>query len=401
MRTLAFITSLILVFSIPWENIVTISGFGTLTRSIGIVTAIIWLCSVFTVRSFRKLHLFHMLLITFIFWNVATAFWSINVEETIYRIKTYIQLAFMVFIFWDLYTTDRSLRASMQAYIFGGYISIIFTFYDSIFNQGPDVRYAATGFNPNDLSLLLVLGIPLAWHLSVTNWSLHKSKVLLLINLMYIPTAMVAIFLTASRGSFLATVPAIIFIILSLRRIRLVYRFIIPLFIVLLFLIMRPFIPQHSIDRLMTIDNSISTLDLGGRTFIWENTIHHFEEHPLLGVGSGVMSAHNVFLSVITETGMIGLILFGIVIFIPLYLSFLTAKRFDSLYLCLFFVWFVGALVHSWEDRKATWLILSFIVIGCGIMIKNEDSINHKKYIYYGKCNNIHEKRQIKIHKYN
>ena len=43
MRKLAYFSSLLVIFTIPWEEAFTIGSFGTVTRIVGLLTMILWL----------------------------------------------------------------------------------------------------------------------------------------------------------------------------------------------------------------------------------------------------------------------------------------------------------------------------------------------------------------------
>jgi len=377
MRNIAFLLSLVLVFSIPWEDIVTMGEIGTLTRVIGMLAAAVWLGSALVAREFRKPHPFHVAIFLFIVWNIASFFWSVDIEATIERIKTYVQLAILAWMLWELYTTPKAQRAALQAYVFGAYVSIGSTVSNYLASGGAFAysggRYAATGFNPNDLGLILALGIPVAWHLATSAGNGIKDHVLRLVNYAYIPGAFVAIQLTGSRGSLLAVVPALFFILLSLRRLRPALRLLILVLTVAVIFAVQPVIPPATLQRLGTTIDSIAEGDFGGRMIIWRATIDVFAEHTLVGVGSGALRAavdtvaHNVFLSVMAETGMIGFALFALLLSIAVYEALHQTKRHAWLWLTVLGVLAIGSVVHSWEYRKPTWLFLSLIVISANL----------------------------------
>jgi len=160
----------------------------------------------------------------FILWNILSVFWSVEIDSTIVRIKTYVQLGILSWILWDLYSTQKDLRAALQAYILGAYIAIGSTIFNYFAGQAIEGRYTAAGFNANDLSLTLALGIPLAWHLAVSENNGTKVMSLRLVNYFYVPAAALTIVLTASRGSLLASVPALFFIFVSLHRLNFLSR---------------------------------------------------------------------------------------------------------------------------------------------------------------------------------
>ena len=373
MRNFAIFLSLVIVFLIPLENTITIGAFGTLVKATGIFLALIWLYSSLSSGGFRKLHPFHIIAFLFIEWNIVSILWSIEVDETIIRIKTYVQLGILSWILWDLYTTQNSLNKSLQAYVFGGYISLFSAFHNFFLGQEIGERYAAKGFNPNDYGLILALGIPIAYHIASSVSNLRKNKWLRLFNYTYIPAALVAILLTASRGALLAVVPALFYIFIKMRRLFPFSRLIIIIGIFLSIFVLQNYIPQDNLQRLATIDDSIGKGDLGGRVNIWNTTIDYFIRHPFIGNGSGTIpAAHNVFLSILAETGLIGFFLFGLLLMIATYEALRQERHYVWLWLTVLAVWNTGALVHNWESRKPTWLFLSLVVISASLFRRSD-----------------------------
>jgi hypothetical protein len=59
MRAVTLWLPLLLVSMVPVEASVTIAGFGTLTRLVGVVTFAVWVLAVLVTGEVRKPHLFH------------------------------------------------------------------------------------------------------------------------------------------------------------------------------------------------------------------------------------------------------------------------------------------------------------------------------------------------------
>jgi O-antigen ligase len=123
------------------------------------------------------------------------------------------------------------------------------------------------------------------------------------------------------------------------------------------------------ISRLGTIGSSIGEGDLGGRVELWREGIDVLVQHPVLGIGSGgaissIGSAiHNTFISIAVETGFIGLTLFFSILGIVVYQVLSLPKGSSGLWLAIFAIWVIGVSTLSWEFRKLTWIILSFVII--------------------------------------
>jgi O-antigen ligase len=146
-----------------------------------------------------------------------------------------------------------------------------------------------------------------------------------------------------------------------------------------------PFIPQSVISRIGTVGDSISKADLGGRVAMWRSSIAVLVQHPIFGVGSGAVdrmiggAVHNTFISVFTETGFIGLVFFLCILGLVIYRIAMLPKRISALWLIIFLTWLIGVISLSWEFRKLTWIILSFIIIHGSIEVQaaeHEGNIN-------------------------
>jgi O-antigen ligase len=134
-------------------------------------------------------------------------------------------------------------------------------------------------------------------------------------------------------------------------------------------LVMLPFVPESVTTRLGTLGASIEAGDLGGRVELWSQTILIFSNHSLMGLGSGTLdsaigsAAHNTFISVMTETGLIGFVFFLTILAIVFFQAMNVPNGNSGLWVAIFLTWVIGVSSLSWEFRKLTWLFLNFIVI--------------------------------------
>jgi O-antigen ligase len=145
-----------------------------------------------------------------------------------------------------------------------------------------------------------------------------------------------------------------------------------------------PLIPQESFQRLGTTGSEISSGDLNGRLELWTQGLVAFEEHPLLGVGSNMYRsvnvenkvAHNSFISVLVELGLVGFVLFGFV------LAAVIRKIFDQptwekrMWLAVLASWAIAASTLTWEYRKPTWLFLCLIVASSAVIEHSDEGVS-------------------------
>ena len=371
MRKITYWLAVILIFIIPWEDSISIEALGSLARLIGLIVAVFWAATLLLEGRFRKPHLFHVLVLIFFLWNLASVFWTPNTEITLQRIKTYAQIFLLMLIYWEMFQKPKELVAGLQAYIFGAYVLIASTIYNYI-NGNVSVeyegRYSATGVNAVDLSLILLLGLPIAMQLFFIANQNHKGIILKLVNLAYIPLSIFAVVLTGSRTSLIAVIPFGIYLV-GTQQIKFNQKLFGFGALLIALLAMLPLIPQNIIARLGTLGASIGAGDLGGRVDLWQEGIAALAEQPITGIGGGAMdykigaAVHNTFISIVTETGFVGFGLFLSILGLVIYKVSILPRRTSGAMLTILMTWAIGVLSLSWEFRKITWIILSFAII--------------------------------------
>jgi O-antigen ligase len=371
MRAIAYWLAVILIFIIPWEDSVSIPGMGSLAKLVGLVVSAFWAATILLEGRFRKPHFFYALVLIFFLWNFVSVFWSPDIVSTIQRIKTYSQIFLLMLVFWEVFQKSENLMMGLQAYIYGSYVLIASTIYNylngnvSVAYEG---RYSATGVNAVDLALILIMGLPVAMRLFFAARQGKREMIFKLINLAYIPSAIFAIILTGSRTSLIAVIPFGIYLFLT-QQIKFDRKILVFGALLVLLLALLPLVPQTIITRLGTLGASIEAGDLGGRVDLWRDGIGALAEHPILGVGGGAINyeigaaVHNTFISVATETGFIGFLLFLSILGLVVYKASMLPGNASEMWLALFMTWAIGVLSLSWEFRKITWIMLSFVII--------------------------------------
>lgn len=390
MRVVTFWLSLILIFVIPWENMISVTGVGELGKVAGLLVGVSWVATVVITGRLRRLHLFHVMVYLFVLWNSLSILWSVDVEETVTRILTDFQLFILILILWDLYITPAALKAALQAYVLGAYVSMSSIVINLL--SGTTAlwqRYSATGFGVDDIGVILALGLPVAWYLGTSECHTKTARVLKLVNLAYIPASLLSIALTGTRAALVACLPGLLFGLGSLTRLKLTGR-VLGLALVLLALVtLQSYVPQTSLERLSTTGGEIAGGDLNGRVTIWRAGLAAFLERPFLGYGGGAFRAaartstvglskdkvaHNSFISVLVELGLIGFILFGNIL-ATAFRQAMCHPKWDAIFwLTVLLVWALGAFTLTWEARKQTWLFLSLAVASASQLPLGDES---------------------------
>lgn len=384
MRAITFWVSLVMIFVIPWENIVNIQGVGTISRAVGLLVAGFWVVLAVGTKTIRRPHAFHLVFLVFVLWNGASVFWSVDVDRTSNSFFRYAQLFIFAYILWDLYTTPQALRAGLQAYVLGAYVSV----YSVISNYQAGIaedysRFSATGFNANDVALIMALGMPVAWHLAVSTGYFSKSWLLKLINFAYVPAALFAVLLTSSRAASFATFFVFLFMLASLTSIKLHLRVLVIIAVAGSLLVLQPLVPERSLQRLAATGAVVTAGNLNNRLDVWQEASDIIWEQPILGIGSGAFRSaatetrgvpHSFVIGLLSEVGIIGFGLFATLLVMAVYSVRFMPKSSSRLWLTVLAIWVLGAATHNWEHRKQTWLFLSLIVIETGLPVRRGES---------------------------
>lgn len=378
-RQLAFTGVLLTALVIPIENIVVLPIVGSLGRLAGLIMVATALPSFFgrTVLVLRRPTITHYLLAVFTFWAFAGLLWSADPESTVRYVATFGQIFLFLLIVWQASPTDSHRKAIQQAYVLGCMISIM----DGVGNfligrEAVYQRFAVSNTDPNDYALAIALAIPMAYELFATGRSWTR-----IANLLFVPAALVAVVLSASRGGTLAVAVAMLAFPLGWRRLRLSDRRTIQL-LLLAMLAAVPFAWSEirtavgsNVERISTVGDEIAAGSLNERELIWSMGMDAFAARPILGVGGGAFAAaierdaglrqlaHNTFISVAVETGPIGLTIFLAVLLTTVGPLLTGANARTMPAIIMFATLLIGILPLTWEFKKPLWLVLSILLL--------------------------------------
>jgi len=379
MRSIAFALSLVFIFLVPWEGMVRLP-WGTVAKVLGLAVGAVWLGTVVITGRFRKLTPFHVMVCLFVLWNAVSVMWSENPNRSVAHLRTWVQTLVLIFIMWDLYTTQAAVLSGLQAYILGAYVAIgsaIYNYFTGNAYYTNYERFSPGETNPDGFGFILALGIPLAWYLASSKSTSRMSPWWKFVNYAYIPAAFLGLALSGTRTALIASLVGMAFGLTLLTHLRIWARIAIFLLLAAVILILLPYVQTlKSFQRLGTTATELTEGDLNNRTKNWSEGLDSFVEHPIIGVGSNMYRSvnslgkvgHNSFISVLVELGLIGFLLFGIILVIVVTQAWSHESKWDkSFWLTIFAVWTIGSATLTWEHRKTTWLFLSFIIASAAI----------------------------------
>jgi O-antigen ligase len=367
----------VFIFTIPWEKSVWVPGIGTAARLSGVLAFAAGVAAAIRHRAnLRRPNLVLVVALLFTVWSAATWFWSLDRPATAARAATFAQLLAMAWLVWESCRTEDEQRQLLHAYVAGAVLASAATIVR--YAQGVQTywrRYAASGFDPNDLGLTIALAVPMALYLTrnragVSPW-LYRGAIAMI---------GVAVLLTASRTALVVTLVAFMFVPLTWRESDAAQKLSAAVLFTALLLGAGWFAPAAARERIATLPREISRGTLHNRTTIWKAGLKAVKQHPIVGVGSGAYAdavrpwigvpsragheyvAHNTFLSVLVETGLVGFGLFGLLLALLAVFVWMQQSAESALWGTTLAVWGIGAATLTWEHRKPTWLLFALIM---------------------------------------
>jgi O-antigen ligase len=373
MSALAYGALWLFVFALPWENAVSvIPGVAIVTKVTGGLALAGALGVVLTSAQVRRWHVLHIAGLLFLVWAGARLVLMPAGERLPFKYTTFLQLFIVLLIIWEVARTRARQRGLLTAYVFGGYVAAVSTvmLYRST-GPGELKRFAAVESDPNNLAMTLALAIPMAWYLGMT----YPSPLLRWACRLFLPIGLFAIGLTASRGGMLAATVALMIVPLTMMKLSPGKLIAALLLLTVTGAVAATYIPERAMERLATTGTEVEDLSLGGRFGIWKAGVKALAKRPIAGYGVGYWRnavspwlgpdpqvAHNSFLSVAVESGLVGLVLY-LTMFVAVFLALMRLPSLDRRFSLVLLAALVVAMSPlSWENQKSVWFVLAALL---------------------------------------
>ena len=417
MRSLAYWLTIAFIFCVPWEAGINVGGVGQLSKIIGLAAAMAWIVSVVARGRLRQPDAFQKAFFLFLVWNGLTFYWSMDSGATMSGFLTYTQVFGLLLIIWDVFDSTKAIETALQAYVLGAFVSsgaILVNYVTAPSSDFPERRFLALGFQVDAIALIVALAAPAAWYLAASPAERPRPQALTVANYAYVPLGLFALLLTGTRGAVLASVPTAVFMAWSLLRMGRAKQVVAIVSIAIAAVAVIGFAPRKPLERVSTVTTATDVRDegaLSGRWAIWTESRRAFLDRPIAGAGlaahravldSGASGApgeakkrsdawilkqgldarraalatgreaHNAYLSVLVETGLVGFLLFASVIVIVVSrVRRLTGWELHY-WITQLAVLAIGAMSLSVEQRKDVWIFLSLAVTSGAIAERRE-----------------------------
>lgn len=357
-------------FTVPLLNAVTLPGLGTASRAAGAAFTAAGIVALAVERSPRRLGEAQVIGLALLAWGALSRLWSTATPATDTALFTLVQLVVVFLLTWEFCRTRTQVLALLRAFVLGA-AGLATTLVVGALTAGTDAaRYSVADTHPNSLGFVVSLAIIPAWYFAVTS---RRAIVRLTFGL-YPALALLAVVLTASRGALIVTGVALLIVPLLSRSLSLRARMLGVVLLVGAACLAVVVAPPRTLERLSTTMGQVESADLNGRAELWVATARIVSDTPVLGVGLGTTSevllreygvergSHNTLLAVGLELGMLGLLLFLLLLVACLVPTLRVRGPDGTMARLLGTTLLIGLMPRHWHLEKTTWLMLAVLV---------------------------------------
>lgn len=366
----------------------------------------------------EKIHLVSLLFVVWIFISNPEAAWFGSSRNWLF---TFLQLWVLLFLAGDLLDTPKKQKVVILLF---SVVSIASAFY-AIFSGGIGEDFSssirARGFtdNANAAARFFVVAMVFITYFR----SAIKQPFLRFLSLIGILITYLGVFFTVSRTGIILLFSAQILIFIMQTKGKQKFR-LLTIYVVLYLILW--LLSDSIFDIIGTI---IPTIVAGEDTFglrlnLWRSGWVMWTNHPIRGVGIGMFInsvgpiiqrfegphvwnavAHNTYVQVLSETGIIGFILFISMIIITLK-NYWTAdlshdtelSSLRNTWLIVFIVMLIGGLTKSDHADKLSWMVMGISVFFANVKLFSTQKQNIPKSQALNRTTSFTSKKQLKPH---
>jgi len=305
-----------------FENAARTSEGVTAMQVLGPLIMVAWFLSLLLKRrAAPRFDPSLVVVVAFVAWCGLSLVYATDIDLAITRFTTFVQLGVAALMFASVLDTPRRLRQALWAIVIWTSVATVIGMI--IYGLGQRDVVAGPAENRNAFALYLDIAIISAVFL----FQQARSRLAMLsVMLGFLPLFLVGLALTLSRSGWISLLVGIVLVWAHLASER---RFWPTLAMIAVFGLLVPFLPDAFWHRAESILPSVKERGetFGQRVDLWSLGLKMVQDHPVLGVGIGNfrsvtsryaegemlaegLTAHNAYISVAAETGLVGLALF-------------------------------------------------------------------------------------------
>lgn len=287
-----------------------------------VLSIIVFIFMLFKIKIINKCFIYEYFFLTFFVFSVIRGYFSYY-KIVYFRLFLGFIIVFLLYVFSSSIIYKLKIRIifrliiqssmvflflSLSLYIFGNR----FNHFGAELDRGM-YRLTGTVVDPNIFVIFLSIILGVSFHYSIEG----KKKY-------YIPLiiSLISLLLTFSRGGILGIIFFLIIYYIRYQKLKVNMIFKVLSLIIILFILVGVFNTYTDMDLASIINNRISDLSGSGRLKTWTNAINLIKMKPIFGIGlynflpynirlfNDYHYAHNTYLEIITENGIIGALFF-------------------------------------------------------------------------------------------
>lgn len=334
------------------------AGAASVTKGAGLLLALAWLAKVATERSSSRTFLqahpaMTYLILAFLGWGLFSITWTETTAGTLDNLSRYFLNFTVVVISFTAFKRREEVNLALLAWVVGtGFTALYGLVGDPSTSAADDVRLSSTVGDANELAMVLVAGAVLSIAVATTA---TKSPLLRVTGWSVAGLALFSLVLTGSRSGALALLAAVITTVLVAGKgARTKALFGAAALAVTAIVFFVSFAPPEIKERItQTLPGQVPNTE--GRSTIWQVGWRMAEDNPIRGVGLGSFEtssihyvlepgslarsdqvidtpkvAHNIYLQVLAELGVIGLVMLCLILAFPIVCALRAARRFAA-----------------------------------------------------------------------
>src|SRR5215217_6176875 len=383
--------ALLLVAALPLESMITLGPVTSGMKALGFLTLVSLALALLTdEKLFERFKRLWQQPLTpavgaFVLWVAASILWAADKGSVISATVTFLGVFGLMIIVGLL--EKRWLVLAWAGFVFSAALSVPAGYILPV-PEGTDWsgsgRFMPGGAGPNTYACVLAIALFVAYF-----WLLRRHAI---IAILLSPVFLYGIFATESRTGLIALVatPLLALFVPRLAP-RLGWR-ILPMYVVgaaaiAVIVLAIPSVGESALERFTTLSQYQSEETWNGRWSLWQGALDVFTSHPILGVGAGnyaeatlwysesvightlqkgevAGAAHNIILSVASQLGLVGLILWLGILFFLFKTALPIAQRGGlgtGIFLGLIVFMFAGS-TQPWEAQKIVYVLFGSVL---------------------------------------
>lgn len=360
---------------LPFEMMAVFEDLPSGGKQLGLLMVSMAILAFLSGHRIRLLSLPMVLRTVLVLYAAMSLGWSLAPERTMATIPRITQLLIFVLVIWEFAVTAKDQAWILRSMLLGMLVPLLMAFAArrgaSSIEAESGMRFSGGGQDLNYLAYMYSVSILVAVYLAT-----NSSPVDRFCRWFYWGLAVLCAlgtFLTGSRGGFVSLVTAGVFamILAGMARRRILTVLQILAVAVFIYVLVQYVVPVALLNR-VTQEQSV---EADPRAVIWARGWAAFLQSPILGVGAGAYGlatavsgerasvAHNTFLSVLVELGVIGIALYLTYTVMLFRAAWRLPRREKLLWTGVLVVWFLSANSAGSQIDKFSWFVHVMVLV--------------------------------------